>query len=180
MLVGRVCLTQQQHSFTCPSWRLDSARCHYKYTHAKHCSVTWQPLYTIKLAHTPVTRGCPLRKHRCNDMMSLIVHVMTSQAAICQLCVTNGCWQKDVWMITNEDAVEKSHFYVPFVTSGLQLKAHCTFIVKDTLWGTAEFTVEKKRTNVTYATRRLVGAWTSTSSHESPHGRQTIQMFTAW
>jgi len=44
------------------------------------------------------------------------------------------------------------------------------------LFGTAEFTVERKCTNVKCVTRWLVSLIVK-HSHESPHGRQIVQVF---
>ena len=73
------------------------------------------------------------------------------------------------WQYTGDVIQERNHLNVLLVANDLKGHMH--------LLDTAEFTVEKNHTNVTCVTRCLV-CLTSKQSHESPHGRQTIHVFT--
>jgi len=61
-------------------------------------------------------------------MMSLSIHMMTSQGRICVQCVTNGLQWKDDWMITERDTLEKTYFHVLSVRNVFYLGMACVAI----------------------------------------------------
>ena len=82
-------------------------------------------------------QGLPLRwRLKLIVLISLSIHMMTSQGRICAQCVTSGLHGKEFWMCTKEYTVEKCHLYAQCVTNGLHRKEIWMCTKK-------EFTVEK-------------------------------------
>ena len=55
-------------------------------------------------------------------VISLSIHMMTSQDRICVQCVTNGLHRKEVWIDINQFILQRSHLYVQCVTNDLHRK----------------------------------------------------------
>ena len=56
-------------------------------------------------------------------MMSLSIHMMTSQGRICVQCVINGLQRNKVWLVTEWDTLEKTCIHVLSVKNVFHLRA---------------------------------------------------------
>ena len=61
-------------------------------------------------------------------MMSLSIHMMTSQGRICVQCVTNDLERKETWMFTERDTLEKTCIHVLSVRNVFHLSRACITI----------------------------------------------------
>jgi len=84
-------------------------------------SVYNQLITMSDVVHTVVIQVRVLLRQRLKliVMISLSIHMMTSQDRICVRCVTNGLQWKDIWMITDWDILEKSCIRVLSVSNVL-------------------------------------------------------------
>jgi len=100
-----------------------SPECHYRLQLLLvfHCCLLLRILsHVVHIVQVKV--ALKLRLKLTVIMMSLSIHIMTSQGRMCVQCVRNGLQRNVIWMNTEKDTLEESRIHALSVRNVLQLR----------------------------------------------------------
>jgi len=161
----------------------------------------WSNIY-----HVVYVQGdCWRQRLKLIALISLSIHMMTSQDRMCVQCVTNGLQRDVTWLNTEKDTLEKTCIHVVNVRNVFHLVVVCLAIriftqVNTSAWNVADV-VRVIKTNVTcqpstfstqtksfrretvwmYSLQQTIHTgWTSCYTQQNSQWREAIQMSHVW